>query len=318
MNNSRQFAVGSKQGKTKILFAYCLLSTAYCLLLCGCGGPSAPTLSSVHTKAIEYNRNGMKAMEKGDYEKALNYYMEALKINQSIEHTEGIAINLINIAVVYQKKGKTSEAHKFIDTVLSIQDINDDIRSEAAFEKARLYLKDKELSMAEEWVNRSLSFNKGIREGSRLNLLVRIALIEGKHDEALSIANAALGLNRENKQRAEEANSLRLIAEINVYKGHYEESREFYMKALEIDKELGDSKKITMDLGGLGRLSLKQENSEDALNFYRRAYNVGLNAGDIEETLQILESISDIYRKIGDEKKAKEIESQREEILKRK
>ena len=31
--------------------------------------------------------------------------MEALRVNRSIENTEGIAVNLINMAVLYQKKG---------------------------------------------------------------------------------------------------------------------------------------------------------------------------------------------------------------------
>lgn len=299
-----------------MLFLY-PLSIACCLFFLGCGGPSAPTLSSIHTMAIEYNQKGMKAVEKGDYEKALGYYMEALKINRSVENTEGIAVNLINIAAIYYKKGNTFEAHEFIDMAFPIPDINYDIKSEAAFEKARLHLKEKEVSKAKEWANRSLSLNKGIREGSRWNLLGRVALMEGRYDESLAIANTALKLNRENKQRIEEANSLRLIAEISAQTDRYEESREFYMRALEIDKESGNGKKIAMSLRGLGELSLKYGHLQDAINFYMRAYNVSSNADDIEGALAAIESLSDAYKKSGDEKNAEEILKKKSDLEKK-
>ena len=107
MNKSKQYIAESIQGKIKDkFFVCCLLSTVCCLLLIGCGGPSAPTLSAIHEKAVEHNQKAAKAVEEGNYEKALAYYMEALRVNRSIENTEGIAVNLINIAVLYQKKAR--------------------------------------------------------------------------------------------------------------------------------------------------------------------------------------------------------------------
>ena len=108
MNKQWQAGVRcSKKSKThKYLLVtahFVLMLTVYCLLI-GCGGAQTQTLSSFHLKAIEYNQNAAKALENGDYEKALAYYMEALKVNRSIENTEGIAVNLINMAVLYQKK----------------------------------------------------------------------------------------------------------------------------------------------------------------------------------------------------------------------
>lgn len=309
MNKKKLSAVSYRltaEQRTGILFicALCALLSALCI---GCGGPSAPALSSIHARAIDYNQNATKAAEKGDYEKALDYYMEALRINHSVENTEGIAVNLINLAVIYQKQGNIPEAKKIIDMVFLITDINNSIKAEAAFEKARLFLKEKELSKAGEWVNKSMTLNKGIREGSRWNLLGRIALMEGNYSEALTAASTALKLNSVNKQKTEEANSLRLIAEIKALTDKLEESTEAYIKALEIDKESGDSKKIAMDLMGLGELSLKYGRLQNAINFYMRAYNVNRNAGDMEGASKAARSLADAYKKSGDDKKAEEI-----------
>ena len=314
MNESRQPSVFSHQS------IHILLFTVYCSLftVLGCGGAQIPTLSAVNLKAIEYNQNAAKAFENGNYEKALAYYMEALKINRSIENTEGIAVNLINIAVIYQKKGNFLNAHEFVDIAFSMPDISNEIRSEAAYEKARLLLREKDTAKAKEWVNRSLSLNKGLCEGSRWNLMGRIAFAEGKHDEAAAMANTALKLNRENKQKTEEANSLRLIAEINTQKGLYSEAKELYLKSLEIDKEIGDSKKIAMTFRGIGMISLKQGHFQDAVMFYIRAYDVSSNAGDMEGTSEALDFMSDAYRKSGDEKKAVEMLEKKADMEKEK
>jgi len=306
MNKDRAVEQQSSRAKiTAVRLRYCAIVLLFVFI--GCGGTQTQTLSAVNLRAIEYNQNAAKAMEKGDYEKALAYYMEALRVTRSIENTEGIAVNLINIAVLYQKKGKTSDAHEFVDIAFSMPDISNEIKSDAAYEKARIYLKEKNTAKAKEWVNKSLSVDKGLRAGSRWNLMGRISFAEGKYDEAAAMANTALNLNRENKQRAEESNSLRLMAEINAQKGLYPESRELYKKALEIDKELGDSKKIAMTLRGIGMLSLKQGHFQEAAIFYLRAYDVSSNAGDTEGALEALDSLSDAYQKSGDDKKAEEM-----------
>jgi len=290
---------------TTVRLRYCAIALFFMFI--GCGGPSAPTLSAIHEKAIEHNQKAAKAVEEGSYDRALAHYMEALKINRSIENTQGIAVNLINISVIHQKKGNLPNAREFIDIAFSMPDINNDVRSDAAYEKARIYLKEKNITKAKDWVSKSLSLNKGMFEGSRWNLMGRINIAEGKYDEALKTANAALKLNIENKQRGEEANSLALIAEINAKKGNYPESKAYYMKALEIDKELGNSKKIAMSLRGLGMLSLKQGDFPDSVMFYMRAYDVSSSAGDTEGVLEALDSLSDAYRKSGDEKKSDEM-----------
>lgn len=320
MNKQCQVSgVRCQSKKSKLINTYRSLVTFVLMFtVVGCGGAQTQTLSAVNLKAIEYNQNAAKAMEKGDYEKALAYYMEALKVNRSIENTEGIAVNLINIAVLYQKKGNTSGAHEFVDIAFSMPDISNEIRSDAAYEKARIYLKGNNTAKAKEWVNKSLSLNKGLNEGSRWNLMGRISFAEGKYDEAAAMANTALNFNRENKQRAEESNSLRLMAEINAQKGIYSESKAHYMKALGIDKELGNSKKIAMTLRGVGTLSLRQGHFQDAVMFYMRAYDVSSNAGDTEGASEALDSMSDAYRKSGDEKKAEEMMKKKADMEKEK
>ncbi len=304
--------------KIKIRQIIILLSVFYCLAIAACGGQKPQVLPSTQAKANEYNQSGMKAAERGDYKKSLYYYEEALKKNQTIEDTEAMAVNMINMAVIYQKIGETAKAHKLIESALLVPDISNSLKSEAMFEKARLFFKGKEFSKAKEHVAKSLSLNKGPRDGSRWNLLGRIALMEEKDEEAMRAVAMALKLNQENKLTTEEANSLRLMAEINAKKGFFNESKELYLKALRIDKDIGDGKRIALDLRGLGDIALKQLNYGDAISFYKRAYDVSSSAGDVAGALVAIDSLAEAYKKSGDDKNAEEIMKKKTDYMEKK
>jgi tetratricopeptide (TPR) repeat protein len=65
-------------------------------------------------------------------------------------------------------------------------------------------------------------------------------------------------------------------------------------------------------------LSLKQGHFQDAVIFYMRAYDVSSSAGDAEGILEALDSMSDAYRKSGNEKKAEEIMKKKADMGKEK
>lgn len=266
-----------------------------------CGGGQAARVSTLYSTAAEYNQKGVKAAQKGDYNKAIFYQAQALKINRSIENTDGIAINLINLSVIYQKKNiDNKEAYKFVDEAFAVSTGNKALQSEAAFEKSRLYLKEKKYAEAKTWAEKALSLNKGARDGSRLNIIGQVMFYEGSYDNAMQTALNALKLNKENSQKNEESNSLRLLADIHVYKKQYNEAKEFYLKALETDKELGESNKIAMTLTSLGKLSSKQNKLQEAADYYKRAFNVNSSSDDYENSLENIDALMKIYEASGD------------------
>lgn len=285
-----------------------ICSLVFLFALQSCGGGQAAKVSDLYSTATEYNQKGVKAAKKGDYDKAILYQVQALKINRSIENTDGIAINLINLSVIYQKKNiNNNEVHKFVDEAFAISTGNNALRSEAAFEKSRLYLKEKKYAEAKDWAEKALGLNKGARDGSRLNIIGQVTFHEGKYDDAVQTALNALKLNKENNQKNEESNSLKLIAEIYVYKKQYNEAKELYLRALEIDKESGESNKIAMTLGLLGELSLKQNKPEEAADYYKRAFNVSSSAEDYESSLRSINALIETYKISGDKAKVEEM-----------
>jgi len=288
------------------LRVYCLLFTAcYLLLVISCGY-KPPTLSETHLRAVEFNQKAGSAFKKGDYKKALHFYNEALRINRSIENSDGIAINLINMATVYRKLGEGDKAHKHIEELFnhSLFTIHHSLLSEAAFIKAMLYLDNGNYEHASQWVDKALSFcqnNKCSMEGKIYNLKGRIALLRGDPSSTITFANKGLMLNKASKDREEVANSLRLLAGAKAMRGEYEEAMKLYRDALARDKSLGLSRKIAINLIGIGNVLFKQGELEDALRYFKRALSVSEGAEDKQgikdATIMIEKCLKDLEKK---------------------
>ena len=276
----------TQNSELNLLLSLCFLlfTIHYSLFLTGCGH-AAPAPSAAHLQAVEFNQRAESAFKKGDYKGALSLYNEALRINRSIENNDGIAINLINLAIVYHRLGDKNNALKHVDEILDTSRITHNAlrQSEAAFTKAMIYLEDADYGKASQWAESALSFCKGIEcavEGKIYNLKSRIAFLKGDFSSALVYAAKGLDLNEGHKDSEETANSLRLVATAKAKAGEYEGAKKSFENALAIDKTLGSSGKVTMDLMGTGDIFFKQGMLEDALKYYKRALSTSEGAGD--------------------------------------
>ncbi|MEW6066875.1 MAG: hypothetical protein AB1610_01050 [Nitrospirota bacterium] len=287
-NRSQESRVRSQKIKNRnlLLTFYYISLTICCLLIAGCVS-TPPVLSDSHQKGIYLNQKGEDAFKKGDYNRALYFYNEALKISHSIENTDSIAINLINMAIVYRKLNDATNAHKCADEISNTSNIeyHPSQLSGAAFIKAMLYMDEKKYTDAEEWADKALSFcenNECLTEGRIYNLKARLALLNGDLNSAIIYGTKGLDLNKGYKDHKEVANSIRIIADAKIIMNKYEEAKRLYEDALSLDKNIGLSKKIALDLIGIGTIYFKQEMFEDALKYYQRAFLVSEGAEDQE------------------------------------
>lgn len=275
---------------------FLLLFSVYCFLfVIGCGH-TPPVLSDKHLQAVEFNQKAESAFKKGDYEKALNLYNEALRISRSIEDIDGIAINLINMAIVYHKLGDKESASRCVNEILDSSRITHNALrlSEAAFIKAMFYLEDSNYEYAPQWADKALSFCKSVQcsiEGRIYNLKSRITFLKGDFSSAVTYADRGLELNKKYEDREEIANSLRILAEIKSAKKEYNEARTLFENALIVDKTIGVNRKIAMDLMGIGDILFKQGMCENAMKYYKRALSVSEGAGDKEGIKEALRAI---------------------------
>lgn len=294
-----------------------LLLIVVLLPLAGCGGKSATLLSGTQRDAIKYNQRGIKAESRGDRESALDDFNESLRINSTIENTDGMVVALVNISRVNRFKGETDAARHAVDRAIDLITPQSPLFSEVAYEKSKVSLQSKDLTDAREWTVKSLAAETGNKRGSRLNLLARILYLEGRFDEAGEKAKEALTLTRKAKLREEEANSLRLLGGIFTSTKRPAEALEAYKQALSLDKALGKSRKIAGDLRGLALLYVSLNEPEQTMRLYQRAYAVSLNDGDVESAAGDLLKMAQLYEKMGDKMKSERLLSERDALLKK-
>ncbi len=193
--------------------AILLCSIAF-LTLSGCSGPAPLPVPPAKESAGAWNRRGLAAEARGDRDGAIAAFGEALKVNRSIEDTDGAAVALINLARVHRLKSELPPAKERIDDALRIAPPGSPLFPEAAFEKAKIGLAAGDLAAAREWAEKAVRADTGPSRGRMLNLLARVDFLEGRMNEARSGAGTALEANRGSGARGEEANSLRLLGDV--------------------------------------------------------------------------------------------------------
>lgn len=254
---------------------------AAALMLAGCVS-SAPRLTPQQEAAIEYNQRGEAAFRQGEYALARDEYQKSLAIHRSVENQEGVARELMNLALVYRRLGNSPDAHAALDQILSGPGLpfEDKQRAEAAYRKASFYLDDADNANARIWAGKALELCRGCpAEGRIYNLQARMAL-SASPSESLQLARRALALNRSSGNKSEEANSQRLIADAAYQTQDFPTAQVAYAAALQLDKETGAAGKIALDLIGLGRSLARQGKRKEAMEYFQRAYFVSEGAGD--------------------------------------
>lgn len=258
------------------------------LFLASCGGRGAPPFrSETLTREIALSQKAEKAFRRGRHDRAIELTLESLRLARKIENIDGTATGLINLAVLFRVVGEREKAFRAAAAVLETTDVDygSARKAEAAYVTALLHLDTGNYREAGNWARRALAFCRDDRcasEGRALNLMGRVAFLQGDYEGALDHTSAALRANRSQTARREIANSLRILGESNVALTRHETARPLLEEALFIDKDLGLSSKIARDLESLGDLEKGAGREESAERYYRRSRAVRGEATDRE------------------------------------
>ncbi len=260
-------------GKLTILHIVYFLGA---LFLVGCG--HTPEMRSPRLiQAIEFNQQGEKAFNQGDFNLAISNFQESLHLNQSLENIDGIAVNQLNLAKVFQMQGNLSESHRYTDNLLSerILHFSSGHLAAAATRKSLLLLQQHDLAMADHWIEQASVFcdEKCSLSGSILNVKTLIALERGDTAAAVILSDRALKGNAE-ASRLERANALRLAGKARFMSREYAQSLSLLEQALALDKQLGLPEKITSDMELLAMAHAAVGDAQKAEEYQERAKRV--------------------------------------------
>ena len=270
--------VQKMSGRNNSLVSVFLLS----LLLVACGSaPEKPNLPSEQANMLSARADA--AFLQGEYERAADEYLKALRISQSVENTAEIAILRFNLARALRESGHPESAHQHLDALFSepVLPYPPATLAAAAALKSQLYLEGGELIPASRWVEKGgeLCQSKCAAAGSLLLLRAQLAQREGRFDEALKFAEEAVSALNSGRQQIELANAHRLSGEISMQKNDLSGAYPSFLKALAIDQKSGAPGKIRLDLLCLGMAYERAGEVGTALHYYHRALSVSEGIG---------------------------------------
>jgi len=264
-----------------------LLLVLACAAAAGCAGQPSSREESLPTKrlqAIEANNRAAQHFQRGDYAAAAGEFRRALEIERSTENEDGIAANLINLSIVYQRMGERDQARAAVAEILNDATLRfpQPRIAEAALRSAILLADERQLEAAESALSRARQAcpSRCVLEGKIDNVNAQIALLRGQHEAARAAASRALGENRSRGEREEIANSLRLLGAVALESGKAGEVEPLAREALDIDKQLAVPQKIFRDLVLLGRAAKAAGKIDEANQYLGRALAVATAAGD--------------------------------------
>ncbi len=263
-------------------------------MLAGCAG-NAPLPAPKRMQAIEVNNRAATLFARGDYRGAVALYRQALELERSVENEDGIAANLINLSIAYQRLGERQAAAAAIGEILDgTQLAFPPTRvAEAALRDAILKLDGGDAQAAAQSLERARSAcARPCRfAGKLLNLEAQIAYSRSAFEPAGEAAARALGANREAGDRDEVANSLRLVGAAALETGSFEKAEAPLREALQIDKELALPARILRDLVLLGRAAQARGDAPQARAYFERSLAVARaipDAGAVAEISGLL------------------------------
>lgn len=261
------------------------LLLSLCLILIACGSaPEKPNSRSDQVNKL--SARGDAAFLKGEYERAKDDYLQALRISQSIENAAEVATLRFNLARVFRELAHPEQAHLQLDALFSEPALPypSATLAAAATLKSRFYLEGNEPAQALSWVEKGESHcqKKCAVAGSLLLLRAQLAQRDNRLDEAQKNCDDAVAALKPGTQQVELANAHRLSGEISLAKNDFTRAIDSLQQAYAIDQKLGIPGKIRLDLIRLGAAYNRTGDAKTALHYYARALTVSDAMGSVQ------------------------------------
>jgi tetratricopeptide (TPR) repeat protein len=278
-------------------------------------------LKLIKGKADGINNIGLVHLYKGDFTKALEYYMKALKLNESINEKGSVAGNLVNIGGVYWYQGNFPKA---LEYYLKALRMDEDMKNEGNIASdfsniGGIYHEQKDYAKALDYYLKALKLNEKLkRKRSVANNLGNIGIAyydlgmiqndpaekDKLFKQSLDCYFKALKTKEEVGNKSEIAKTVGNIGIVYAEQNNFPGAFEYYQRALDIFKELGDKGGIAINLGNIGSLYNKQKNYTKAEEYQLMAAKLSEEIGDLHGVMDAHKNLSTNYFKMGDYKKA--------------
>src|ERR1051325_1150778 len=241
----------------------------------------------------------------GDYPVALDYYLRALKLAESLNNKAEIARDLGNIGVVYSYEGDYSETLEYYLKALKLkQELGNKV--EIAITSGNIgivYFRKGEYSKALEYYLKAFAIDSALDNKNNmaawLNNIGSVYNTRHEYEKALDYYRKALQIAEGTGNRKLMADNLGNIGSIYGTKKDYEKALGQFSRALELAKEIKDKNLIAINLGNIGTIHSFMKNYKQGEDYLKQAISLDENIGALDYIMEFEKSLSDLYVQSG-------------------
>ncbi|OPG07476.1 hypothetical protein B1R27_13305 [Streptomyces sp. GKU 895] len=256
--------------------------------------------------AVHYHELGILATDRGDLDGATAYHRKAMLAYKEAGDQSGVAHSLHELSMVAWKHGDNVEARALAERALSLQEQT----GERPGLPATLNLLGRLLEQEGEIDEALAHFGRAAELSNEFGMLgdistaqrslARIALDQGRHDDAASAAVLALAADRRRRRTDAIVASLLLLAMVRLSQADLPASAVLYEEALELAATEDDRTDIAVAHNQLGVIALMSGDLTKARVHLNEALSLARSMDDRYNIAGSLRNLANVDRAEGD------------------
>lgn len=240
-----------------------------------------------------------------DYEQAMDYFIRALTIEDSLNLESQQALTYVAIARVFEVVGDYYKSRQFLAQALKFNERERDINSLAMIliNLGKVNASLGRLTEALEHYEQVLRYKEEISRSLEAEALFHVAhlyRLQGKYNEALNVHKQALAATRSARNRSLESLFLNDIGILYALMKNEEKCLANHEAALEIRQSLNDKSGMAESLNNIGGWHYRQGDMEKAISVGKTALGYGQESQAQDQIFKTYELLSQAYKDAGD------------------
>jgi serine phosphatase RsbU (regulator of sigma subunit) len=226
------------------------------------------------------NTLGASCSLKGDYTKALNYFLKCLEIKQELRDKQGVGGVYNSIGNVYRNQSNYTKALQYYFKSLKIaEDLN--AKQDLSITLGNIgavYTDQSDFKLALKYYYKDLKISKEL--GDKFSISISLSNIGAVYDyqknyeKALKYYLWSLRLSEVIGDKQGIGITFGNIGNVYSALGNHTKGLKYYNKSLEIYEEIGDKQGIGISLGSIGAAYTKQGRYREAENNLKKALKI--------------------------------------------
>jgi len=243
-------------------------------------------------------------------EKAKEYAEQALSYAQSAEYKKGIAVSMNNLGTYYHVSGNYEKAlEHYIESRKISEELGDHLGISSSLNYIGIiYFMQEKPAVALKYLLRSLNMSRkiGNKQNEAISLIVigNVYHVQENFDQAMEFFFEALKIQMENEDDRGVAMSYTVIARVYHTEGYYDKALEYQKKSLDITEALGDKIGMSVNHLGIGRSFKEQKKFDLALDYVERGLKYAREVKSRDLRKEAYKLYANIYYDKGDYRQA--------------